>query len=88
MGTAPKMAVQGTVEVGGRTIEFDATGWFEHQWGNFRNTFQYRYFWAWFRFENGDAMTFRQYYQGEDFRDPHYSVNRYLFIDGDTHQRS
>ncbi len=86
--TAPNMAVEGTIEVGGRTIEFDATGWFEHQWGNFRNTYQYRYFWAWFRFENGDALTFRQYYQGEDFRDPHYNVNRYLFIDGKTHQRS
>ncbi|NMT63126.1 lipocalin family protein [Marinobacter orientalis] len=85
---APSMAVQGTVEVGGRTIEFDAEGWFEHQWGNFRNTFQYRYFWAWFRFDNDDVMTFRQYYKDDSFRDPHYHVNRYLFMDGETHERS
>jgi len=85
---APSMAVEGTVEVGGRTIDFDAEGWFEHQWGNFRNTLQYRYFWAWFRFDNDDVMTFRQYYQGENFQDPQYRVNRYLFMDGETHKRS
>jgi len=86
--TAPNMAVEGTIEVGGRTIKFDGTGWFEHQWGNFRNTYQYRYFWAWFRFNNGDVMTFRQYYKGEDFIDPHYNVNRHMFMDGETHKRS
>lgn len=86
--TAPKMLVEGTVEVGGRTIAFEAEGWFEHQWGNFRNTYQYRYFWAWFRFDNGDLMTFRQYYQGEEFRDPHYNVNRYLYMDGETFERA
>ena len=86
--TAPKVATSGTVEVGGRTVRFEGTGWFEHQWGNFRNTLQYRYFWAWFRFDNGDMLTFRQYYEGEDFRNPHYSVNRYLFMDGQTFERS
>ncbi|TVS05771.1 MAG: hypothetical protein EA413_06490 [Cyanobium sp. PLM2.Bin73] len=86
--TAPRMAVTGSIEVGGRTIKFEADGWFEHQWGNFRNTYQYRYFWAWFRFNNGDTMTFRQYYQGEEFKDPRYNVNRYLFMDGTTHKRS
>jgi predicted secreted hydrolase len=86
--TAPTMACKGTVEVGGRTIEFEADGWFEHQWGNFRNTYQYRYFWAWFRFNNGDMMTFRQYYQAPEFLDPHYGVNRYMFINGKTLRRS
>lgn len=86
--TAPNMASSGEIEVGGRTVRFEGTGWFEHQWGNFRNTFQYRYFWAWFRFENGDVMTFRQYYEGEDFRNPHYEVNRYLYMNGETFERS
>lgn len=86
--TAPTMDCKGSVEVGGRTIEFEADGWFEHQWGNFRNTYQYRYFWAWFRFTNGNLMTFRQYYKGLDFNDVQYNVNRYLFMDGVTHQRS
>jgi predicted secreted hydrolase len=86
--TAPQMTVKGKVDVGGRTIEFEADGWFEHQWGNFRNTYQYRYFWAWFRFNNGDMMTFRQYYQAPEFLDPHYGVNRYMFINGETFRRS
>jgi len=86
--TAPTMACKGSLQVGGRTVEFEADGWFEHQWGNFRNTYQYRYFWGWFRFTNGDTMTYRQYYQGEEFNDPQYNVNRYLFMDGKTHQRS
>jgi len=86
--TAPDMATKGEVVVGGRKVRFVGTGWFEHQWGNFRNTYQYRYFWGWFRFENGDTMTYRQYYKGEDFRDPHYNVSRYLFMDGKTHKRS
>ena len=86
--TAPNMPTSGTIEVGGRTVRFEGTGWFEHQWGNFRNTLQYRYFWAWFRFANGDMLTFRQYYEGEDFRDPHYDVNRYLYMDGQTFERS
>ncbi len=86
--TAPDMASSGEIEIGGRTVRFEGTGWFEHQWGNFRNTLQYRYFWAWFRFENGDMMTFRQYYEGLNFRNPHYDVNRYLFMDGATFERS
>lgn len=85
--TAPNMAATGELEVGGRTVRFEGTGWFEHQWGNFRNTLQYRYFWGFFRFENGDTMTYRQYYAGEDYRDPHYNVSRYLFMDGETHER-
>ena len=36
--------------------------WFEHQWGNFRNTEQARYFWGYARFDNGDTITWRQYY--------------------------
>jgi len=87
--TAPDMATSGELEVAGRTVRFEGTGWFEHQWGNFRNTYQYRYFWAWFRFEeSGDLMTFRQYYAGEDFRNPNYNVNRYFYMDGETFERS
>ncbi|MCA1788345.1 MAG: carotenoid 1,2-hydratase, partial [Thioalkalivibrio sp.] len=87
--TAPDMASSGELEVAGRTVRFEGTGWFEHQWGNFRNTYQYRYFWAWFRFEeSGDLLTFRQYYEGEDFRNPNYNVNRYLYMDGETYERS
>ena len=86
--TAPKMAAKGKVALKDRTVEFEGDGWFEHQWGNFRNTLQYRYFWAWFRFTNGDCMTFRQYYEGTDFRNPHYNVGRYLYMDGKTSERS
>jgi predicted secreted hydrolase len=86
--TAPKMASKGTITLKGKTISFEGDGWFEHQWGNFRNTFQYRYFWAWFRFDNGDCISFRQYYEGEDFRNPHYKVGRYVFMDGTTYKRS
>jgi hypothetical protein len=86
--TAPDMASSGEIEIAGRKIRFEGTGWFEHQWGNFRNTLQYRYFWGWFRFENGDMMTYRQYYEGLDFRNPHYNVNRYLFMDGETFERN
>lgn len=78
--TAPKMATKGKVQLKDRTVEFEGDGWFEHQWGNFRNTLQYRYFWAWFRFTNGDTMTFRQYYEGTDFQNPHYNVGRYLYM--------
>ncbi len=84
---APNMATSGEVEIAGRTVRFEGTGWFEHQWGNLRNTFQWRYFWSWFRFENGDMMSFRQYYEGENFRNPHYDVNRYLYMDGETLER-
>lgn len=86
--TAPKMAAKGTVTLKDKKVSFEGDGWFEHQWGNFRNTFQYRYFWAWFRFDNGDCISFRQYYEGEDFRNPHYNVGRYIFMDGKTHKRS
>jgi len=85
--TAPKMAAKGTIRLKDKEVSFEGDGWFEHQWGNFRNTLQYRYFWAWFRFENGDCISFRQYYEGEDFRNPHYNVGRYIFMDGATHKR-
>ena len=86
--TAPKMLSKGTLQLKDKAIQFEGDGWFEHQWGNFRNTYQYRYFWAWFRFNNGNALSFRQYYAGEDFRDPNYNVNRYIFLDGETNKRS
>lgn len=86
--SAPAMLAKGTVQLKDRTVTFEGDGWYEHQWGNFRNTFQYRYFWAWFRFDNGDVISFRQYYEGEDFRNQHYNVGRYLFMDGKTYQRS
>ncbi len=86
--TAPMMTSRGTVQLKDKLVKFQGEGWFEHQWGNFRNTFQYRYFWAWFRFTNGDAISLRQYYAGEDFRDPHYDVNRFIFLDGRTGKRS
>jgi len=87
--TGTDMASTGELEIAGRTVRFEGTGWFEHQWGNFRNTYQYRYFWAWFRFEeSGDMLTFRQYYAGENFRDPHHNVSRYLYMDGETFERS
>ncbi len=33
-------------------------------------------------------MSFRQYYEGLEFRNPHYNVNRYLYMDGETFERS
>ena len=50
------MESAGEIEIAGRTVRFEGTGWFEHQWGNFRN--------------------------------PHYDVNRYLFMDSETFERS
>jgi predicted secreted hydrolase len=86
--TAPRMLSKGKVVLKDRTVEFEGNGWFEHQWGNFRNCFQYRYFWAWFSFDNGDMISLRQYYEGTDFLNPHYNVGRYVFMDGKTFERS
>ncbi len=81
---APNMETSGTVTVAGRTIRFSGTGWFERQWGNFRNVYQYRYFYGYARMAGGDAFSWRQYYGGEGFTEAHTEMNRFQFIDGQT----
>jgi hypothetical protein len=84
---APNMATTGTLNVAGKTIRFEGMGWFEHQWGNFRNAYQYRYFYGYARMTNGDAFSWRQYYDGEGFTEPHTEMNRFQYIDGSTGRR-
>jgi hypothetical protein len=59
---APQMEMKGRVTIAGAVHEIEGTAWFEHQWGNFKNTEQVRYTWGYARFDNGDTMTWRQYY--------------------------
>ena len=84
---APNMATAGTLNVAGKTIRFKGTGWFEHQWGNFRNAYQYRYFYGYARMTNGDAFSWRQYYDGQGFTQPRLEMNRFQYIDGSTGRR-
>ena len=60
--TAPEMEMKGSVTLPDGVHEIEGVAWFEHQWGNFRNTEATRYFWGYARFDNGDTMTWRQYY--------------------------
>lgn len=83
----PNMETNGTLKVAGKTIRFKGTGWLERQWGNFRNTYQYRYFYGYGRYTNGDMFSWRQYYEGAGFTKPLYEYSRYQFIDGKTGKR-
>ncbi len=83
----PNMETNGTLKVAGKTIRFKGTGWLERQWGNFRNTYQYRYFYGYARYPNGDMFSWRQYYEGAGFTKPLYEYSRYQFIDGKTGRR-
>ena len=78
------METTGTLKVAGKTIRFSGMGWFERQWGNFRNVYQYRYFYGYARITNGDAFSWRQYYGGPGFTEPHIEMNRFQYIDGKT----
>ena len=60
--TAPDMEMKGSVTLADGVHQIEGQAWFEHQWGNFRNTEQARYFWGYARFQNGDTITWRQYY--------------------------
>jgi hypothetical protein len=61
--TAPQMAMSGTMTTSdGVSHELEGVAWFEHQWGNFYSPEQSRYTWGYARFDNGDAFTWRQYY--------------------------
>lgn len=59
---APQMEMSGTVTLADGVHEIEGVAWYEHQWGNYRNTENARYFWGYARFDNGDAITWRQYY--------------------------
>jgi len=59
---APQMEMTGSITLEDGVHEIEGVAWFEHQWGNFRNTEQTRYFYGYARFDNGDAITWRQYY--------------------------
>ena len=84
---APRIASAGTLKIGDKTIRFQGTGWYEKQWGNLRNTFQWRYFYGYARMDNGDMFSWRQYYEGPGFTKPNHEVSRYQFIDGKTGRR-
>jgi hypothetical protein len=60
--TAPEIEMKGSVSLDDGVHEIEGVGWFEHQWGNFRNTEATRYFWGYARSDNGDTITWRQYY--------------------------
>jgi hypothetical protein len=64
--TAPEMEMKGKVTLADGEHEIEGVAWFEHQWGNYQNTEQARYIWGYARFENGDAITWRQYYGNPD----------------------
>jgi len=85
--TAPRMESKGVLRLPNRTVRFEGWGWYEHQWGNFRNTLQYRYFYGYCRLNNGDMFSWRQYYEGRGFTKPRHEVNRYQHIDGKTGRR-
>ena len=85
--TAPNMATTGTLNVAGKTIRFEGTGWFERQWGNFRNVYMYRYFYGYARMTNGDAFSWRQYYGGPGFTEVHTEMNRFQYINMKTGRR-
>jgi predicted secreted hydrolase len=55
------MEMKGTVTLADGAHEIEGVAWFEHQWGNLRGA-SLRYFWGYARFENGDTITWRQYY--------------------------
>jgi hypothetical protein len=59
---APQMEMSGTVTLADGVHEIDGVAWYEHQWGNYRNTENARYFYGYARFDNGDVFTWRQYY--------------------------
>jgi CrtC N-terminal lipocalin domain len=59
---APEMEMTGKITLEDGEHEIEGIAWFEHQWGNYRNTEQTRYIWGYARFDNGDAITWRQYY--------------------------
>ena len=77
---APQMETTGTLKLADKTVRFSGMGWFEHQWGNFRNTYQYRYFYGYARLVNGDSFGWRQYYEGPNFTQPHYDVGRFQYL--------
>lgn len=92
--TAPEMEMSGTVTLADGVHEIEGVAWFEHQWGNFRNTEDARYFWGYARFDNGDSFTWRQYYGDAstpaglaganaahpNWSEPHPEVSRFAFI--------
>ena len=68
--TAPEMEMKGSVTLADGIHEIEGVAWFEHQWGNFRNTEDLRYFWGYARFENGGlhhlAAVLRESFRGND----------------------
>jgi len=47
--TAPEMEMKGSVTLADGVHDIEGVAWFEHQWGNFRNTECTRYFWGYSR---------------------------------------
>jgi hypothetical protein len=80
---AGDMDVNANITIDGATHQVEGRGWFERQWGNFRNTEQYKYFWGYARLDSGDLITWRFYNGPQAFMDPHPEVSRFMVLKAD-----
>ena len=58
--SAPRLAVSGTLVVGGRRVAVHGQGWFDHQWGSF-SAHQSSLHWNWFACQLGDGRALMLY---------------------------
>jgi predicted secreted hydrolase len=75
---APRMALTGTVDIGGETRRVTGSAWLEHQWGNFSTADPEAYRWRWgsVRFAQGGGINWRQWERGPD-NAPVYHLNHF-----------
>jgi predicted secreted hydrolase len=64
--SSTRMAATGTLRVGGRTLALTGQGWFDHQWGGFRDD-PSAFDWDWFscRFDDGSELMLYQFLDRE-----------------------
>ena len=82
--TIPRAQLTGTVTVGGREYDLDAEVWYEHQWGNYRNTEIGLYFWGYMRMNDGTAFTWRQYFKTPGWKEFDRGMTRFHVIHPDN----
>jgi predicted secreted hydrolase len=56
----PRLAAQGTLEIGGRSSHVSGQGWFDHQWGNFASNAGSMH-WNWFACQFADRSDLMLY---------------------------
>jgi len=63
----PRLAVAGTLSLGGQALRLRGRGWFDHQWGNFAGT-PAALRWDWFacQFRDGRNLMLFQFLDGKD----------------------